>query len=265
MGNEETDARGGADSSQPDATGAPPASEFTAFSASPPTIVAGQADDAGTVTPSPRAGATVVAGSPAPEPPPAPEPAAPTSIALEDVIAAIDGELDWTFNDVSGARLPAIERRRDHEHEVIFALDGTTYCVSIANVSEIGIPPPVTPLPNVPAWMLGIANLRGDIISVVDLRAFLGLPPPESLRAARMMVVHTRDDELTAGLVVDDVQHIRTIVGDRFEAPSAPVEGHVATYLRGVCEHEGRLLVALDLERMLASPELRIFDSPVTR
>ena len=278
MGNDETDARGGADSSQPDAGGAP-AAGAPGFAPASPTIVAGRTDEARTVVPAPEAGATVVAGSPlsgplgplpsepeTPTEPPPPE-ARPerTSPSLDDVIAAIDGELDWTFNDTTGARLPALERRADYEHEVIFSLDGTAYCVAIANVAEIGVPPPVTALPNVPAWVLGVANLRGDIISVVDLRAFLGLPPAASQRGARMMVVHTRDDEMNAGLVVDAVQHIRTIVGERFEAPSAPMEGDVARYLRGVCEHDGRLLVALDLERMLTSPEMRMFDTPVTR
>jgi purine-binding chemotaxis protein CheW len=281
MGNDETDARGGADSSQPDAEVALPADGPIAFAPASPTIVAGRADEERTAVPAPASGATVVAGSPMsgplallpeadappePEPEPAPEaPPAPTSPALDDVIAAIDGELDWTFNDVTGARLPALVRRADHEHEVIFSLDDTAYCVAISNVAEIGVPPPITPLPNVPAWVLGVANLRGDIVSVVDLRAFLGLAPPESRRSARMMVAHTRDDDMMVGLVVDSVQHIRTIVGERFEAPSAPIEGQVASYLRGVCEHDGRLLVALDLERMLTSPEMRLFDTPVAR
>src|SRR4030095_6422769 len=80
----------------------------------------------------------------------------------------------------------------DEEQHVIFTLDGASYSLPIASVTEIGRPLAVTPLPNVPEWMVGVANLRGDIISVVDLRRFFGLGADEAPRGGRMLVVRSK-------------------------------------------------------------------------
>src|SRR5262249_37009231 len=129
-----------------------------------------------------------------------------------------------------------------------------------ANVLEIGRPLAVTPTPSVPEWVLGVANLRGDILSVVDLRAFFGLErsPPDQTR--RVLVVRSRTDDLMTGLVVDRVKGMRYILPERVASPAGLGEDKTTAYTRGVAEHEGRLLVLLDLDRLLLSEEMRQFE-----
>jgi purine-binding chemotaxis protein CheW len=145
------------------------------------------------------------------------------------------------------------------EQHVVFTLAGTDYAVPISRVLEIGRPSQVTPLPNVPDWVLGLTNLRGDIISVVDLRGFLGLGQAP-LGAGRMVVVRSGGEDLTTGLMVDRVKEICRLPVRPLPAPAAAVDDRVAPYLRGVAEHADRLLVFLDLDRLLLSGELRQFD-----
>jgi hypothetical protein len=68
-------------------------------------------------------------------------------------------------------------RGREDQH-VVFGLAGNTYAIPIDSVREIGRPPAMTSVPNVPDWVLGLVNVRGDIVSLVDLRDFPGGAPP---------------------------------------------------------------------------------------
>jgi uncharacterized repeat protein (TIGR01451 family) len=142
---------------------------------------------------------------------------------------------------------------------VVFTLAGTDYAVPIANLVETSRPLPVTPVPNLPEWVLGVANVRGDIVSLVDLRLFLGLERCERPAQQRLLVVRARGEDMTTGLLVDQVRGLRRLPARNFEALAAPVTDRVGAYLQGLAEHGGRLLAVLDLDRLLLSPEMRQF------
>jgi purine-binding chemotaxis protein CheW len=146
------------------------------------------------------------------------------------------------------------------EQHVVFTLGGIEYAVPISNVLEVGHPNNITQLPHVPHWLLGLTNVRGDIISLVNLRAFLGMPPEGDERSTRMLVVRASHEQLTTGLVVDRVREICKLPIADIAPPTASIEDPIAPYLRGVTEHAGRLLVCLDLDRLLLSSELRQFE-----
>ncbi len=207
------------------------------------------------------------AGSPAeaaPEPALAEAPADPQSAILDELIAAVDEEMAQAFGPgVMAGPAPAAPTATDlaEEQHVLFALAGAEYAAPLAYVIEIGRPPDATPVPHVPDWVLGVANLRGDVISLVDLRRFLGLEPAERQPASRILVAQARSEDLTTALVVDRVTGIRSLPLDQISAPAAPIADRVAPYLRGVYERENRLLVVLDLERLLLSPEMRQFET----
>lgn len=184
---------------------------------------------------------------------------------LEDLMATIDEEVEEAFGP--GAMTdPTIaepaDRGKGEEQYVIFRLSGSEYAVLAHNVREIGEPPNTTPVPNVPDWVLGVANLRGDVLSLVDLRLFLGMERKDYDDDTRVMVVHAQRDgsSVTTGLIVDLVSDILYLPADRITAPAAPIEDQVAPYLRGVYEHDGHLLVVLSLDRLLLSPEMRQFE-----
>jgi len=112
----------------------------------------------------------------------------------------------------------------------------------------------VTPVPNVVPWILGVTQMWGSIISVVDLRAFLGMPSIGVTPRSRLLAVTRR--EMTIGFVVDVVTEIRTM-GDtirRERMSSAP--GWTQPFLEGVAQLEDRYVYALDPELLLFSDRM---------
>jgi purine-binding chemotaxis protein CheW len=141
-----------------------------------------------------------------------------------------------------------------------FIVAGRDYAVALTNVLEIRSPASVTPLPHVPPWLLGVSNLRGDIVSVVDLRLFLGLPLARPDRQPRLLVAHSTQEHLTTGLLVDGARAICRLTDERITEVTTPVEQSVLPYLLGQAENGSRTLRVLDLERLLQSPEMRQFE-----
>lgn len=179
---------------------------------------------------------------------------------LDELIAIIDEEIDETFGSsaMTETLLDPLHSVTEEQY-VIFNLSGTEYAVPISNVTEIGNPLGVTPVPNVPDWMLGVANLRGDVTSVIDLRIFLGMEPAAYEKSSRMMVAQTREEELKLGLIVDRVSGISFLDREKM-GPPTNIDDQISPYLVGTHEQNGRLLVALDLEKLLLSSQIRQFE-----
>jgi purine-binding chemotaxis protein CheW len=129
---------------------------------------------------------------------------------------------------------------------VVFTLGSDDYGVPIAMVQEIIRHTPPRPIPGSPAHVLGVINLRGRIIPVVDLRARFGVvaDPPED---AKIVLIEMGD--LTVGVVVDEVREVLTVEADRCEPP--PEGAGQADYIDAVAKLDGRLLVILDMARLL--------------
>jgi len=176
--------------------------------------------------------------------------------ALEEILAEIDAETAVAASPVSPAPIKPSGASGQGRY-VLFSLATTEYAVPIESVSEIGRPLKVTWVPNVPDWVLGVANLRGDVLSIVDLAAFLNIQAPTQPTTGRMLVAHSQLADMAAGLIVDRVNGIRNLPGDQIIPPTAPIADRVAPYLRGVCEYEGHLLVVLDLDQLLLSSEMQ--------
>jgi purine-binding chemotaxis protein CheW len=142
---------------------------------------------------------------------------------------------------------------------VIFTLDSTDYAIPVDNILEIMRTPEVTPLPSLPEWALGIVHLRGDIVSVVDLRRFLGKPAGD-IRAGRLLLVRSLREEIQAGFVVDDVSEVADLP-EATELCGGESSEPVAQFARGVLERDEKILVVLDPERLMLSPALRQFET----
>jgi purine-binding chemotaxis protein CheW len=181
---------------------------------------------------------------------------------LEEVINSIDDQLQEGYEEPEPVTVKPVgtQKLKVHQKYVIFSLAGARYAVPLKNVIEIGHRPKTTVLPHVPEWLLGVTNRRGDILSVVDLRAFLGITETNSNSAGRMLVVRTGNDEMTTGLIVDQVNKILDLPADQVQTPTAPIETKLAPYMMGVCEYRDELLAVLDLEPILLSSEMRQFE-----
>jgi len=186
--------------------------------------------------------------------------AAETSRILEELLAGIDRQVRPTRaprRRASGiASQPAAAGKPEDQH-IVFTLAGIDYAVPLAGVVEIGRTSNITLVPNVPEWVLGVANVRGDIVSMVDLATFFGLDRCDSTADSRLLVARSLSGEMATGLVVEKVKGIRFVSENRITAPPSTFENRLTPYMRGVAEIDGRLVVLLDLDRLLLSAEMR--------
>ena len=109
------------------------------------------------------------------------------------------------------ADLAALESRTAAPCElVLFSVSEHLFAISATEVTEVQRAPRITRIPHVPEWVSGVTNLRGKILSVVDLRSRLGLTSPASGLRRRMIVARTTDG-VSSGLLVDRVLGIRRL------------------------------------------------------
>ncbi|QEL15414.1 chemotaxis protein CheW [Limnoglobus roseus] len=177
-----------------------------------------------------------------------------TSSTLDKLLAAIQDAIpDDDEPEVVRERVPEVGSRY-----VVFELGHTPYAVRIENVREVVRSTKITPVPGMPDWLPGVANVRGDILSLVDLPRFLNVDDGESPRRG-VLVAQSDDGQLVIGLLVN------TVVGIRRLPPSRPLEhdllgdGSLAEYLDGVAELNGKLVPILDLNALFTSSELNAF------
>lgn len=187
------------------------------------------------------------------------EPEQPAS--LETIIAQIDQSISTTRSAQLAARPEASSTSpsaplRSQGKYIVFSLAEAQYAVAISQVLEVGEPQRVTPVPNVPDWVMGVTNLRGDIISVVDCGAFLNLHDKIALEMSSMCVVRNKKLNLTTSLIVDRIEGMLNVAEELIILPEASLGDRLIPYLHGVYDHDGHLLNILNLEGLLSSMEL---------
>jgi len=120
------------------------------------------------------------------------------------------------------AEQDAIDTSNDAERQLVaLHLGGEIYGVDIASIHSVLTPQPITVVPNVPAFVKGVMNLRGLILPVLDLRTRFGLPPlePERRKFSRIVIVEA--EGYTAGLIVDAVSEVLKLSANAIEPPSS--------------------------------------------
>lgn len=162
--------------------------------------------------------------------------------AAEIARAIADASADNESSSLDGA----------HDRHLVFRLDNTSYAIPLVNMLAIELPLAMTPLPFVPFWHEGIADLRGDIISIINLHSFFGMNAPTRTASTRVLVVRSLQDEIVVGFTVDAVSKIRRLDSSRFTTPgvaSLVTEG--SSFMRGIYYAEDVSLLVLDAEKML--------------
>jgi purine-binding chemotaxis protein CheW len=136
------------------------------------------------------------------------------------------------------------------EHLATFYLDREEYGVDVKQVQEIRRVTEITSVPRAPQFIRGVINLRGRILPVLDLRTRLGLGEVATSRAARIVVVRVKDRLL--GLLVDGASQVLKIPVSQVEPAPEEVVQKGGDYIRGVAKLDDRLIILVDLERLLA-------------
>jgi len=126
---------------------------------------------------------------------------------------------------------------------VVFELAGNCYALDITNVHEILRVSEITPLPEMPAHMEGVINLRGKVVPVFNLRRRLGLPDVPKDQHTRIVLVSVADRLF--GLFVDRVLEVNTYREDELEPPEAAgLDGRI---LRGIVKRPGTMWLVINL------------------
>lgn len=136
---------------------------------------------------------------------------------------------------------------------VTFELDGETYGIDVMRVQEVLPMTEIAPVPGAPPYVMGIINLRGNVVTVIDTRMRFGLEAKEPSQENRIVVIET--EEQVAGVLVDSVAEV-TYVNDS-EIDTAPNVGNEdsARYIHGVVSRGEALLILVDVNRLLTSEE----------
>lgn len=137
---------------------------------------------------------------------------------------------------------------------VSFMIGNEEYAVDILFVQEINRMLQITKVPNAPEYVDGVINLRGRVIPVIDLRYKLGLSKREHDKNTRIIVVEIKDK--TVGFIVDAVKEVIRIPESITEAPPEIVSGSNSEFIKSVGKLEDRLLILIDLEKILFGAEL---------
>ena len=181
-----------------------------------------------------------------PTPSPGPCPAA-TALAEPQRAASIS-----FFSAPAREERAAVEAT---EHLATFFLDREEYGVDVRLVQEISRVTEITPVPRAPEFIKGVINLRGRIIPVVDLKRKLGLGEVAESRAARIVVVKIQDRLI--GMLVDGASQVLKVPVSSIEPAPDEVVEKGGDYIRGVAKLEKRLIILVDLHRILLARAAR--------
>lgn len=137
-----------------------------------------------------------------------------------------------------------------------FRIGRETFGLPISLVHEIVRPPEITNVPHAPEYVEGVMNLRGRIVPVIDLRRRFGGAAIANSRKNRVLVVDV--ESRAVGLIVDSASEVLKISDAQIEPPPNVLTDAATSYVTGVAKHQGRLIILVDLRRILQSGELRL-------
>ena len=150
---------------------------------------------------------------------------------------------------MSTATLTRSTKTRAELQLITFYVDELFLGVDINQVKEINRHVDVTPTPHAPEYVRGVVNLRGEVVTVVDLRCVLRLPAVEVTRQNRNVVVNS--DTEAVGLLVDRVAEVVTAVCEDIELSPSNMGGIEGSFFKGVYRLDSELLVILDVDKVL--------------
>jgi len=135
----------------------------------------------------------------------------------------------------------------------VFTLGSLEYAVDIMRISQIIRPMPIRPVPQAPAFIDGVIELRGVVIPIMDLRRRLGIEPAPDERATKYIIV--RLERKLVGLIVDCVVGVHRVSQDAIRPTPGWIAGPEAAVFSGVCRRGEGLVLLVELDRLISSDE----------
>ncbi|WP_018866270.1 MULTISPECIES: chemotaxis protein CheW [unclassified Thioalkalivibrio] len=136
---------------------------------------------------------------------------------------------------------------------VTFSLAEETYAIDVLQVQEVLKVTEIAPVPGVPDYILGIINLRGNVVTVIDARRRMGLDDRESDEASRIVIIDV--DNQNVGILVDSVSEVVRIAPDAVEPAPEVGNDDSSRFIQGVTSTEEGLTILVDLNKLLSDEE----------
>ncbi|ABB38837.1 CheW protein [Oleidesulfovibrio alaskensis G20] len=148
------------------------------------------------------------------------------------------------------------QRKQDDEllQLVTFSIGEEEFGVEILKVQEIIRTMEITKVPRAPEFVEGVINLRGKVIPIIDLRRRFGLDSKKHDKHTRIIVIEINN--MIVGFIVDSVSEVLRIPAGTVEPPPPVVAGMESDYISGVGKLQDRLLILLDLDRLLSHEDM---------
>ena len=136
---------------------------------------------------------------------------------------------------------------------VTFRLDNETYGINVMQVQEVLRYSEIAPVPGAPSFVLGIINLRGNVVTVIDTRQRFGLDSAEITDNTRIVIIEA--DKQVVGILVDSVAEVVYLRQSEIETAPNVGNDESAKFIQGVCNKNGELLILVELDKMMTEEE----------
>ncbi|WP_019530376.1 chemotaxis protein CheW [Dasania marina] len=136
---------------------------------------------------------------------------------------------------------------------VTFRLDGETYGINVMQVQEVLRYTEIAPVPGAPAYVLGIINLRGNVVTVIDTRHRFGLTSSEVSEQTRIVIIESESH--VVGILVDAVAEVVYLRESEIETAPNVGNEESAKFIQGVCNKNDQLLILVELDKLLTDQQ----------
>jgi purine-binding chemotaxis protein CheW len=136
---------------------------------------------------------------------------------------------------------------------VTFRLDDEVYGINVMQVQEVLRVTEIAPVPGAPDYVLGIINLRGNVVTVIDARRRFGLMPREPDEASRILIIEA--EKQVVGILVDGVAEVVDLRSSEVETTPSVGNEETSRFILGVCSRDDGLLILVDLDKLLSDQQ----------
>ncbi|GMM90240.1 chemotaxis protein CheW [Vibrio fortis] len=156
------------------------------------------------------------------------------------------------------SQLSEVEVRKDQTNDevlqwVTFQLEEETYGINVMQVREVLRYSEIAPVPGAPDYVLGIINLRGNVVTVIDTRSRFGLMQGEITDNTRIIVIES--ERQVIGILVDSVAEVVYLRSSEIDTTPSVGTDESAKFIQGVSNRDGKLLILVDLNKLLSEDE----------
>lgn len=136
---------------------------------------------------------------------------------------------------------------------VTFKLEAETYGINVMQVQEVLRYTEIAPVPGAPSYVLGIINLRGNVVTVIDTRSRFGLEAAEVTDNTRIVIIEA--EKQVIGILVDSVAEVVYLKASEIDVAPNVGNDESAKFIQGVSNRDGELLILVDLNKLLSDDE----------